>query len=104
MGIKKLSTITSEIRSDFKWGKIVEIHNIGPYFIVEYKSRKFKNCAPTKYLEKESSFHPYFMTNKVKLQDTSHSFDTLEEAMFHAMANKHKAPQNTSTLMLKMIS
>ena len=67
----------------FPWGKIVKVHKIGKYKIVEYKSYVYVNGVSTDKLNKKSSFHP-FINNK----DTSHSFNSLDKAMiFMVMYN-----------------
>ena len=62
-------------RARFTWGSVQEIHDIGPYTLVEYISRDGKE---------ETSFHVY-----VDGKSTSNSASTLEGAMILAIAKKH---------------
>jgi hypothetical protein len=69
----------------YPWGKLVEIHEIGEYIIVEYKSNVYRNsqAVHTEHEEK-STWHPY--TNA---KDTSCSFESLDAALVGAIARKH---------------
>lgn len=58
----------------FTWGSIDKIHDIGPYTIVEYKTRESAEIA----------FHVY-----VDEKNTSSSTATLEGALLLAIARKH---------------
>ena len=78
-------TRESLLSKPYTWGKLVEIHEIGNYLIVEYKETKlshgdFGSRLDGKY-EDESSFHPY-----VNGSDTNSGFDTLDRAIIHAVA------------------
>jgi hypothetical protein len=64
-------------RARFTWGSVQEIHDIGPYTIVEYISRNRDK-------EDETCFHVY-----VDGKNTSSSTSTLEGAMILAIAHKH---------------
>ncbi len=69
----------------YTWGKLVYIHQIGEYIIVEYKAIIFKDSSrviPTQY-EKESSFHPY-----IDGADTCRGFDNLDDALARCIAQK----------------
>jgi len=58
---------------DFVWGVVVEVHEVGPYSIVEHLDK-----------EDHRIFHPY-----VEGRDTNCGCTTIEGALLQAMAVKH---------------
>lgn len=76
----------TELIDSCSWlGKYVSSHEIGEYFIVEYKSTKYDGCFPVKeQFEAESSFKPFI--NGI---DTNRSYSSLEAAIVGAIAQKY---------------
>lgn len=58
------------------WGGWIDVHTIGQYSIVEYKSKS-----------NETLFHPY-----VNGKDTNIGFDSMDEALTGAIAYKYEGP------------
>ena len=66
----------------FTWGKLVRIHQIGRYAIVEYRPwTRTGFVVNTGKAGKKLGFHPY-----VDGKDTSRTFDDIESAMAGAIA------------------
>jgi hypothetical protein len=63
--------------SAFTWGTIRQIHDIGPYCLVEYTDRH-NDRTPT------TVFHVY-----VDGESTNNGFPTMDEALLYAIARKH---------------
>lgn len=77
---KKLETIINK----YVWGPVITVHTIGIYDIVEHHPSIIEDGRGTgKYDHKKSQFHPYIDGN-----DTCHGYDTLEEAIVGAIAQK----------------
>jgi hypothetical protein len=75
---------TSEIVKDFRWELVVAVHEIGPYAIIEYHPHKMINGSWTPRNGNDMDrveFHDY-----VNGKDTSHSHDSLDAALAHAIA------------------
>jgi len=70
---------------DFPWGKIVKIHEIGEYMILEYHPRITVGCVVTNDLTDATEFHPY-----INGKDTNTSYKSLDHAMVGAIAIKHE--------------
>jgi hypothetical protein len=73
----------------FTWGKVIEVHEIGPYAIVEYHPKRpdmWKNGLFVRKgtISSVTNFHVY-----VNGQDESISFGTLDEALIFAIAARH---------------
>ena len=69
--------------NDFGWGQILKVHEIGEYQIVEFD--KFElNSVPRK-TTGEIRFQPF-----INERDTSHTFDTLDEAIIFAIARNNE--------------
>ncbi len=74
-----------ELKEDFVWGPIVEVHEVGDYQIVEYNPQIFYRCSGTgKYDFDRTLFHPYINYN-----DTGHSYKSLDQALIGTIALKH---------------
>jgi hypothetical protein len=65
----------------FTWGQLLEIHTLGRYQFVEYYGHEYKDGHPTGGLNKTTTFSLY-----VDGKSTSHSYNSLEEAMVGAIA------------------
>jgi len=93
----------SEMIKSCAWlGLFVRSHEIGEYFIVEYKPKQYKDCAPispAKYGE-ESEFHPF-----VRGRNTNTSYGSLDAAIVGAIAIKHEgANTQADRYFMKAIS
>lgn len=73
---------------NFTWGKVVAIHEVGEYQIVEYVPNQSSNVSDADYAERlakhPTSFHPY-----IKGDDTSRSYHSLDEALVGVIAYRH---------------
>lgn len=66
----------------FTWGKLIAIHEIGRYSVVEYHPEIFKDCASTgKTSRTKKQFHPYLDGH-----DLSEGHHSLESALAAAIA------------------
>lgn len=65
----------------FTWGKVIAIHDIGRYTLLEYLGRAYQNCHATGKLEEKSTFHIY-----VDGVSTSSGASSLESGLIHAIA------------------
>lgn len=65
------------------WGKILKIHEIGEYQIVEFDSFEL-NSIPLE-TTGDIRFHPF-----INHTDTCHTFKTLDEAIIFAIAKKNE--------------
>lgn len=75
----------------FPWGPIDQVHEVGPYQIVEYR-RDMSNFAGSDYSEHgRVQFHPF-----IDGKDTSRSFDTLDAALVGAVAYRHEGPNGSA--------
>ena len=63
-------TKESFLSKPYTWGKLVNVHEIGNYLIVEYTTD-----------DGENHFHPY-----VNGKDTHHSFMSLDKALIHSVS------------------
>jgi hypothetical protein len=70
----------SAIRKHFNWGTILDIHNVGDIFVVEYAEKRIAN-HPT--LEGRILFHTYLGS-----KDQSASYESLDSALIGAIASK----------------
>lgn len=75
------------IETRFTWGKVRQIHRIGPYLIVEYKPNKPSNAEPG--WRPEVSFHPYQKEGR-RWYDMHHSFGSLDTALVACVAWAHE--------------
>lgn len=86
--MKDSTTNLTELRKDksnFTWGKLIKLHEIGDYTIGEYHPRITKGCELThkiNYDEKE--YHCW-----INDEDINISADTLDNALILAIAYKH---------------
>jgi hypothetical protein len=77
----------SEMIKSCAWlGKFVASHELGEYFIVEYKPTAYDGCSPKvpKRYEDESNFHPF-----INGKDTNTSYVSIEAAIVGAIAYKY---------------
>lgn len=68
----------------YTWGPIIQVHQIGPYVILEYTPRV---TGSARY--EGVSFHAF-----VDGGDTNHSFNTLDAALAGAMAYRAEGPNS----------
>lgn len=68
------------IRRDFTWGRIIDIHTVGDYQIIEYIPKRNKE---------ERCFHPYIGFN-----DTNTSYETLDKALTGVIFEKYEGHMN----------
>ncbi len=80
--------MTTDKRHGFTWGKIVQIHRIGEFQIVEYHDELERSHPSYPEFEKVPYFHPF-----VSGKDTSVCGDTLEQALVIAISCKAKYPR-----------
>ena len=75
-----------EFQEGFPWGKVVAVHTIGEYDIVEYKRWTYENGSMVypRVPQVSSSFHPY-----INGKDTHRSFDMMEKALVGAIAYRY---------------
>jgi hypothetical protein len=85
--MKSNEQLRTELRSKhYTWGKLVEIHEIGEYLIVEYKSKKYKNhTAVNGEYEEDSTFHPF-----INGHDTNTGYHSMDECLAGAIAIKYE--------------
>lgn len=69
------------IKADFSWGRIINVHTIGEYQIIEYMPRNDK--------ENKVLFHPY-----IKFNDTHTSYETLDKAITGVIFEKYEGHMN----------
>lgn len=73
---------------NFVWGRIVAVHEVGEYQIVEYVRNQHGNESDDEYAsdlaQHPTSFHPY-----IKGDDTSRSYRSLDEALVGVVAYRH---------------
>jgi hypothetical protein len=62
------------IEKSFSWGKVIKVHVIGEYQIIEYETK----------INKDINFHPY-----INFCDIGHSYYTLDEALIGVIAYKY---------------
>jgi hypothetical protein len=68
-------------KTKFPWGKVVKVHEVGEYQIIEYHGQIMKNGTGTgKYEPEKTTFHVY---------GESHSYDSLDKALIGAICLKH---------------
>lgn len=72
----------------YTWGKLVEVHEINNYLIVEYENE----------YEGINSFHPY-----VNGYDTHCNFSSLDYALIHAIAY-NKGHSRASEFIINMLN
>lgn len=96
-----MSTIHEMIKGHkYTWGKLVKIHEIGEYKVVEYFSYKYENNHRTDGYEETASFHPY-----INDQDTNNSYESLDAALVGVIAYKQDGPNSQAArFFMKMIS
>ena len=88
-GKTDLESMTTDKRGGFTWGKLVKIHHIGDYDIVEYYPRV---NGRTNTYEDDVMFHPF-----VNGRDTCHTMPTLDAAIVEAIAYKAEGPNSQAT-------
>ena len=98
----ELNTITDEdvrkathdeklelIREEFTWGKVIDIHCIGEYQIVEYIDKR----------DKKTYYHGY-----INYIDTNHSYLSLDSALIGCIGYKHEGGNGRAAMYFeKMI-
>lgn len=68
------------IKKSFSWGKIIKVHVVGEYQIIEYKEKG----------EDESIwFHPY-----INFVDKFEAYETLDEALTGVIIKKYEGPNS----------
>lgn len=76
----------------FPWGPIDQVHEIGPYKIVEYRRDMSGFGRSSDYSEHgKTQFHPF-----IDGKDTSHCFDSLDAALAGAIAYRREGPNGTA--------
>jgi hypothetical protein len=79
--------------NDFHWGRVISVHSIGRYEIVEYAQLAVEGVTVTQRETGMSEFHSY-----VDGLDTHHSFATLEEAIVGAIAYVHEGANHRANI------
>ena len=88
--------LTDTERERFTWGRVVAIHDIGEYRIIEFLNRKVDGCTVTKELTDE---HLFFV------EGSSQSCHSLDGALAAAIACKHEGLNSQAArYFMKMIS
>ena len=87
-----------EIRKNFSWGPIVEIHTIGDYQIVEYNPEIFENCCGTGKYSDETQFHVY-----VNYDSAGVSYSSLDKAIIGAICVKYDGTHDADEYIFRMI-
>jgi hypothetical protein len=82
----------------FCWGKSIHLYEVGEYAILSFYRWKTDGCTvlsgqPDK---NKIDFHVW-----INGHDTSHSFDTLDEALVGAVALKHEGPNGKAHIYFK---
>ena len=68
-------------KTEFVWGPVVKVHEVGEYQIIEYRGQIFKNGSGTgKYEPEKTTFH---------VHGKGVSYRTLDEALIGAICLKH---------------
>lgn len=78
----------------YTWGKLIAVHEIANYLIVEYYAQDYANGG----YETEPAFHPY-----VNGKDTNHSFNGLDKALIHCVCC-NAGESGASTFIIKMLT
>lgn len=88
-----MSELEDARNGKFAWGRVIDVHEIGPYSIVEYQAKipdkytaEYKPVSNRGY-KTSHSFHAY-----VNGRDTSHSWDSLDEALVFAISYRTVGP------------
>ena len=68
----------------FPWGRVLKVHEVGDISIVEYAERKVVSCTICNKETGGRIYHPY-----VNGEDTSHSFESLYQALIFAVVYKY---------------
>jgi hypothetical protein len=76
---------------EFPWGPIDQVHEIGPYQIVEYRHDMSRTTARDYSDHGRGQFHPF-----IDGKDTSQSFDSLDAALVGAIAYRHEGPDGSA--------
>ena len=83
----------------FTWGKVIEIHEIGEYSIIEYYSRDLNGSGPPYNYESIPSFHGY-----INGKSTSRSYGSLDEALVGVIGYKHDGSNSQAAMyFMRMI-
>jgi hypothetical protein len=77
----------NEMMDKISWlGKVLGVHSIGEYHLVEFKPKVYEDCTPkvpTEYAT-ESLFTGFIGTNQINI-----SYSSLDEALVSLIAIKH---------------
>ena len=76
------------IAKEFSWGQVREVHEIGPYLIVEYHPHKYIAGAWTRSNGNDLGKINFYLY--VDGWDTSHSCESLDEALATAIAYRRE--------------
>jgi hypothetical protein len=68
---------------DFTWGRVLRVHEIGEYEIVEFEPRRAGNQREEDF-DPSPRFHAF-----IDGKDTHHSYNTLDRALAGVIAYKH---------------
>jgi len=83
----------------FTWGKLIGIHEIGEYSIVEYHPWVYFNQCGTNQVSDSTEYHCY-----VDGYDLSYSSDSLDSALATCIAYKHDGcASQAANYFMKMI-
>ena len=78
-----------KIEKEFTWGKVIDIHCIGEYQIVEYIDKR----------DKKTYYHGY-----INYSDTNHSYLSLDSALIGCIGYKHEGGNGKAAMYFeKMI-
>lgn len=115
----KLSTQKIFGPKPFTWGRILKVHEVGPYSIVEYKSNQAGNESDEEYAASEPNISFSIFIDGWKTpngwfgaRDVGHSYGSLDAALVACVvkANEHKhrgigaaANERATTYIMRMI-
>ena len=74
------------IRGHFNWGTILDIHNAGDIYVVEFAQKRVSNNPSA---EGQVWFHTY-----IGSKDQSRSYESLDSALIGAIAIKRIGPNS----------
>lgn len=70
----------------FTWGKVIAVHSIGNYSIVEFAPRRASNVAKDDF-DPSPQFHPFIKSPTTgQMEDTNRSYSSLDGALVGAIA------------------
>lgn len=93
----KISTQTIYGPKPFTWGRVLKVHEIGPYSIVEFKRNQAGNVSDEDYAASEPniSFSLFIdgwmnMNGWKGSRDVGHSYHTLDAALIAGVVKRHE--------------